>query len=62
MTVFTGEFRIWDITKCFQTAGRFEAINDIFEIDEISCEGCGICAYFCPENAIKLVPNKSGEW
>ncbi|MFC1565187.1 4Fe-4S binding protein, partial [candidate division KSB1 bacterium] len=31
-------------------------------IDEISCDGCGVCVEFCPESAIKLIEKLSGEW
>ncbi|MBD3170236.1 MAG: (4Fe-4S)-binding protein [candidate division Zixibacteria bacterium] len=31
------------------------------KIDQIKCEGCGVCAYFCPEDAISSERNKSGE-
>ncbi|MCK4352255.1 ATP-binding protein [candidate division WOR-3 bacterium] len=36
--------------------------HDIVEIDTISCEGCGVCKYICPENAITMRENISGEW
>jgi len=31
-------------------------------IDKIACEGCGVCAYFCPEKAIDFSPAINGEW
>jgi len=31
-------------------------------VDAIACEGCGVCAYFCPENAIEFAPAINGEW
>jgi MinD superfamily P-loop ATPase len=31
-------------------------------IDPLACEGCGVCAWFCEENAIDLVAVVSGEW
>ncbi len=39
----------------------FEAIKD-FEIDVISCEGCGICYLACPASAIETRKKKCGEW
>jgi MinD superfamily P-loop ATPase len=33
-----------------------------FSIDPVACEGCGVCAHFCPESAIELVPAVNGEW
>lgn len=44
---------------------RFDAIssNDSgFHIDKFACEGCGVCAYFCPERAIELIVEDGGEW
>lgn len=41
---------------------RFDAISDDFTIDPISCEGCTICSYICPAEAINLKENLSGEW
>ncbi len=39
---------------------RFDAIVDL-KINEMRCEGCGTCAYVCPEGAITLKPEKTGE-
>ncbi len=47
--------------KCLELC-RYDAIKDNFEIDELSCEGCGVCAYFCPEGAIDMIQQISGEW
>ena len=41
---------------------RWEAISDDFEVDNIACEGCGVCVYFCPEKAIDFPINTCGEW
>jgi MinD superfamily P-loop ATPase len=41
---------------------RFNAINNDFTVDPISCEGCTICSYVCPAGAITLEENISGEW
>ena len=43
-------------------ACRFQAIDEAFEIDPYLCEGCGACAYVCPEGAIALSPQVSGHW
>ncbi len=40
---------------------RFDAIKDNFIIDPISCEGCKVCSYICPANAIIMEENISGE-
>ncbi len=43
---------------------RYDAItmNEYAEVDDFSCEGCGVCAHFCPEKAIDLEPNHCGYW
>jgi MinD superfamily P-loop ATPase len=56
--------------KCLPVC-RFGAITatrsgdeeiETVEIDPISCEGCGVCAYFCPAEAIQCKANESGRW
>lgn len=47
--------------KCIEIC-RFDAISRGFMVDPISCEGCAFCSYVCPENAIKMNENISGEW
>ncbi len=43
---------------------RFEAVtlNETAFIDPLACEGCGVCAHFCPEDAIVLDENHCGTW
>ncbi len=48
-------------SECLELC-RFDAISDDFEINRIACEGCGVCAYFCPEKAIQMRDKISGEW
>ncbi len=47
-------------------ACRFDAISETDEgeivIDPISCEGCGVCSFVCPEEAIEMKSCVSGEW
>lgn len=47
-------------------ACRFDAISETEEdkilIDTISCEGCGVCSFVCPEGAIEMKRSISGEW
>ncbi len=33
-----------------------------YRVDPIVCEGCGVCAWFCAENAIDFGPVVNGEW
>jgi MinD superfamily P-loop ATPase len=44
------------------TVCRFGAIGEDFTIDPISCEGCTICSYVCPAEAIRMEENVSGAW
>ncbi len=37
-------------------------IERTFRVDPIACEGCGVCAYFCCEDAIEFAPAVNGEW
>ncbi len=46
---------------CIDTC-RFDAINSNFEVEKVSCEGCGACEVVCPENAISLYTNHAGKW
>ncbi|MCR4440850.1 MAG: (4Fe-4S)-binding protein [Peptococcaceae bacterium] len=45
--------------KCLELC-RFAAISNDYAIDNIACEGCGVCAYFCPAGAIDLKDNLCG--
>jgi len=52
--------------KCLEVC-RFEAVNfdeieNKYSIDAISCEGCNVCAYVCPVDAIKLSAKAGGKW
>jgi MinD superfamily P-loop ATPase len=54
-----------DSEKCVECgecrdACRFNAIGEDFEVNAIDCEGCGVCVYVCPEEALSLVDRKSG--
>ena len=46
--------------KC-EAVCRFNAIHDV-EIDPIACEGCSFCSHICPQKAITMEDNLSGEW
>jgi len=36
--------------------------DTLYTIDKIACEGCGVCAYFCPQDAISFDDEENGEW
>jgi MinD superfamily P-loop ATPase len=46
--------------RCLELC-RFGAMGEGFSISRFGCEGCGVCAWFCPEQAIEMVPRLSGE-
>jgi len=43
----------------------FEAIDltdGKYVIDEVGCEGCSVCSYVCPDNAIEMRETVAGKW
>ena len=63
---WSGQTAVIDEGKCnrcglCQDVCRYGAIED-FKIDHISCEGCAFCFHVCPEEAITMHENLSGEW
>ena len=63
----SGNTAIINHTKCTECGRclelcRWDAISENFEVDPIACEGCGVCVYFCPEEAIDFPMNTCGEW
>ena len=46
---------------CRFGAVRWDTEKRTLYIDPIACEGCGVCAWFCPKKAIKLFPAVNGE-
>ena len=45
--------------KCYESC-KFDAINKDIKINNDFCEGCSVCAYVCPVNAIKMIDRDSG--
>ncbi len=37
-------------------------IPKTFRVDQLACEGCGVCFQFCAEKAIEMVPTVCGQW
>ncbi|MFX1338376.1 MAG: P-loop NTPase [Promethearchaeota archaeon] len=46
---------------CEFHALKWNDINEIPEIDYLSCEGCGACKVLCPEHAFQINTVKSGQ-
>ena len=51
--------RCIDCKKCFESC-KFKAIDENINIVKESCEGCGVCAYVCPVDAINMKERDSG--
>ncbi len=45
--------------KCYESC-KFDAIDEEINLIKESCEGCGVCEYVCPVNAIKMIDRDSG--
>jgi MinD superfamily P-loop ATPase len=45
--------------KCYDNC-KFNAIDEDINIINESCEGCGLCEYICPVDAIKMTDRESG--
>jgi MinD superfamily P-loop ATPase len=45
--------------KCYE-ACQFQAIDENIHLNKDLCEGCGVCAFVCPVDAISLVERESG--
>ena len=41
---------------------RFDAIDESYRVDEFSCEGCALCYFACPQQAVVLEERESGSW
>ncbi len=41
---------------------KWDAISEDYVVDSIECEGCGVCYYFCPVQAVEFPLNTCGEW
>ncbi|NLK62603.1 MAG: 4Fe-4S binding protein [Fusobacteria bacterium] len=46
--------------KCIENC-KFNAISDNYIINEMRCEGCTVCEYICPVDAISMYKAKTGE-
>jgi MinD superfamily P-loop ATPase len=63
----SGHMAIIDQDKCTEcdlcrNLCRWNAISEDYKVDPIACEGCGVCVYFCPEEAIDFPLSTCGEW
>lgn len=41
---------------------RWNAISEAYVVDKIACEGCGVCVWLCPAEAIDFKEKLCGEW
>lgn len=45
--------------KCYQNC-KFGAIDEDINLIKEACEGCGVCEFVCPVDAIKMIDRDSG--
>ena len=48
-----------DCKKCVDSCA-FDALTGDISLIKEACEGCGVCAYVCPVDAIRMVERESG--
>ena len=48
-----------DCKKCFENCA-FNAITEDITLVKEKCEGCSVCSYVCPVDAIEMIPRDSG--
>jgi MinD superfamily P-loop ATPase len=60
-TAYINKKQCQQCRKCIIVC-RYQAISEDFTVDPILCEGCGLCTYICPVNAVCMRENLSGEW
>ena len=63
---WSGQVAVINEEKCTQCGlcqeqCRFAAIKD-FNVDALSCEGCGFCSHICSAEAITMKENMAGHW
>lgn len=53
-----------ECTECGECTNvcQFDAISSDYVVDPVSCEGCGVCVWFCPIDVIDFNENRSGQW
>ena len=65
---YGGDKAVIDPEKCIscgacQSHCRFDAIEKAttgYAVNEYACEGCGVCAYVCPQKAVALHTDVAG--
>ena len=51
-------------TKCgiCRELCRYDAIGEDYRVDPVACDGCALCYFACPQDAVSLQEEEAGVW
>ncbi len=61
VTAFIDQRKCTHCGKC-QEVCHYDAIDNSHVVNTFACEGCKVCFYLCPVQAVEMQENMCGEW